>query len=96
MAKSLKDLDELIKLVGDEDVDTLRLIEREVHSLVERKEREIERRQRDGADRTLLSEQCSNVSIDPDLLALVGIHPENPVEADKTLIRDEIARRFSD
>jgi hypothetical protein len=33
--------------------------------------------------------------IDPDLLALVGIHPENPVQEDKALIRESIARRLT-
>jgi hypothetical protein len=36
------------------------------------------------------------VPIDPDLLALVGIHPENPVKDDKALIREIIARRLTD
>jgi hypothetical protein len=36
-----------------------------------------------------------HISIDPDLFALVGIQPENPPEADKILIREQIARRLA-
>ena len=39
-------------------------------------------------DLEALSKRCPNVPIDPDLLALVGIHPENPVQDDKALIRE--------
>ena len=85
-----------MKLVRDEDLDTLRLIERELHSLVERKARDESMRRENGTEREVLSTLCDNVSVDPDLLALVGIHPENPVQDDKTLIRDAIARRLSD
>jgi len=95
MAKTLEELNELFKLVRDEDIDTLRLIERELHSLVERKERDEATRRQSDAERASLAKQYSNVSIDPELLALVGIHPENPVQDDKTLIRDAIARRLS-
>jgi hypothetical protein len=96
MAKTLQELDELLKLVRDEDLDTLRLIERELHTLVERKARDESRRRENGVEREVLSKLCANVSIDPDLLTLVGIHPENPVQDDKALIRDAIARRLSD
>ena len=96
MAKTLQELDELLKLVRDEDLDTLRLIERELHSLVECKARDESMGGENGVEREVLSKLCSNISIDPDLLTLVGIHPENPVEGDKALIRDAIARRLSD
>jgi hypothetical protein len=96
MAKTPEELDELLKLVRDEDIATLRALERQLHSLVELKERDEARQRRGGPERDLLSKQCANVSIDPDLLALVGIHPENPVQDDKALIRDAIARRLAD
>jgi len=50
----------------------------------------------DDTDRDVLLKQCPDVAIDPDLLALVGIHPENSVQDDKTLIREIIARRLTD
>ena len=96
MATTPEQLDELLKLVRDKDVATLRALERQLHLLLEQKERD-EAPQRHGeADRDVLSKWCFNVPIDPDLLALVGIHPENPVQDDKALIREIIARRLMD
>jgi hypothetical protein len=96
MGKTAEELDQLLKLVRDEDIATLRTLDRRLHSLLEQKERD-EAMQRQGqTDRELLSKHCPNVSIDPDLLALVGIHPENPVQDDKALIREIIARRLTD
>jgi len=96
MGKTAEELDQLLKLVRDEDIATLRTLDRRLHSLLEQKERD-EAMQRQGqTDRDLLSKLCPNVSIDPDLLALVGIHPENPLQDDKVLIREVIARRLTD
>jgi hypothetical protein len=96
MAKTPEQVNELLKLVRDEDIATLRALERQLHSLLERKERDEAIRQRSETAREILSKLCPNVPIDPDLLALVGIHPENPVQEDKTLIREIIARRMTD
>ena len=96
MVKTAEDLDQLLKLVRDEDIATLRTLDRRLHSLLEQKERD-EALQRQGqTDGDLLSKHCPNVPIDPDLLPLVGIHPENPVQDDKALIREIIARRMTD
>jgi hypothetical protein len=96
MAKISERLDELLKLVRDEDVATLRALERRLHSLLEQKERDEALQRQSESDRDVLSKHCPNVTIDPDLLALVGIHPENPVQEDKVLIREIIARRLTD
>jgi hypothetical protein len=96
MAKTPEQVDELLKLVHDQDIATLRALERQLHSLLEQKERAEAIRRHGETDRDLLSKRCPNVPIDPDLLALVGIHPENPVGDDKTLIREIIARRLMD
>jgi hypothetical protein len=96
MAKTPEQLDELLKLVRDEDVATLRALERRLHSLLEQKERDEALQRHSETDRDVLSKHCPNVPIDPDLLALVGIHPENPVQDDKALIREIIARRLTD
>jgi hypothetical protein len=96
MGKTAEELDQLLKLVRDKDIATLRALERQLHSLLEQKER-AEAMQRQGqTDRDLLSKHGLNVSIDPDLLALVGIHPENSVQDDKALIREIITRRLTD
>ena len=96
MAKTPEQLDELLKLVRDQDVATLRALERQLHLLLEQKERDEALQRHTETDRDLSSKHCSNVPIDPDLLALVGIHPENPVQDDKALIREIIARRLMD
>lgn len=43
-----------------------------------------------------IATECLGVKIEPELAALVGIHPETPIEEDKHLIRDAIARRLAD
>ena len=96
MAKTPEQVDELLKLVRDQDIATLRALERQLHSLLEQKERDEATRRHGETDRDVLSKRCPNVPIDPDLLALVGIHPENPVQDDKALIREIIARRLTD
>lgn len=96
MAKTPEELDELLKLVRDEDAATLRALERRLRSLLEQKERDEALQRHSESVRNLLSKRCPNVKIDPDLFALVGIHPENPLEEDKTLIREIIARRLTD
>ena len=95
MAKTPEQLEELLKLVRDEDIATLRALERQLHSLLEQKERE-EAMQPHGETHRDVAKRCPNVPIDPDLLALVGIHPENSVQDDKKLIREFIARRLAD
>ena len=95
MGKTAEELEQLLKFVRDEDVATLRTLERRLHSLLEEKERNEATQRQAEADRDF-SKHCPDVSIDPELLALVGVQPENPVQDDKPLIRDAIARRLSD
>jgi hypothetical protein len=75
---------------------TLRAFERQLHLLLEQKKRDEAMGRQGETDLEALSKRCPNVPIDPDLLALVGIHPENPVQDDKALIREFIARRIID
>jgi hypothetical protein len=96
MGKTAEELDQLLNLVKDEDIATLRALDRQLHSLLEEKERD-EAKQRQGkADRDVITKQCPNVPIDPELFNLVGIHPESPVQDDKVLIREFIVRRIVD
>ena len=96
MGKTPEQVDELLKLVRNEDISTLRALERQLLSLLEQKERDEAQSPSGEANREVLSNQCPNVPIDPELLKLVGIHPDNPVVDDKTLIREIIARRLTD
>ena len=68
MAKTPEQLDELLKLVRDQDVATLRALERQLHLLLEQKERDEALQRHTETDRDLSSKHCSNVPIDPDLL----------------------------
>jgi len=96
MAKTPKQLDEFIHSMGDQDLSTLRALDQKLHLLLEKKRREERRGNGDVVAREEIIAQCGGVQINPDLLALVGIHPENPVEEDKTLIRESITRRLTD
>jgi hypothetical protein len=96
MGKTPAQVNELLKLVRNEDVSTLRELERQLLSLLEEKERDAALTRHGDADRDELSKSCPNVPIEPDLLALVGTHPENPVENDKLLIRESVVRRLTD
>jgi hypothetical protein len=96
MAKTPEQLDELLKLVQDEDMSTLRALDTKLHLLLEQRDKDEASRGRGKIHRDELLAKCSRVAIDPDLLALVGIHPESPVEEDKALIRESIARRLTD
>ena len=96
MVKTPEQVDKLLKLVRDQDIATLRALELQLRSLLEQKERDEAMQPHGETDRDVLSKRCPNVPIDPDLLALVGIHPKNPVKDDKALIREIIARRLTD
>jgi len=95
MGKTAEELDQLLKIVRNEDIATLRTLDRQLHTLLEEKERD-EAMQRQAEVEREVSNRRPNVPIDPDLLALVGIHADNPVQDDKTLIRESIARRLAD
>lgn len=96
MAKTPEQMDELLKLVQNEDMSTLRALDRKLHLLLEQRDKDEASRGRGKANRDELLVKCARVAIDPDLLTLVGIHPESPVEEDKALIREAIARRLAD
>ena len=96
MAKTTEELEQLLKIVQDEDLATLRTLDQRLHSLLEEKERSETIKQQVESRRKGLTNHELNVPIDPDLLTLVGIHPENPVQDDKALIRDNIVRRLTD
>lgn len=96
MAKTPKQLDEFLKPLRDEDVSTLRALDHKLHLLLEQRSKIDQPPRRLTVDQDEISAHCPGVKIDPDLLALVGIHPENPVKEDKILIRESIARRLTD
>ena len=95
MAKTPEQIDELLKLVQNEDMSTLRALDRKLHLLLEQRDKDEASRGRSKANLDELLVKGSRVAIDPDLLTLVGIHPESPVEEDKVLIRESAFRKLS-
>jgi hypothetical protein len=87
-------IEELLELAQEVDLPTLRTLDRKLHLLLE--QREAGQLQAGPSMRASeeFHQRYLNISIDPDLLSLVGIHPENPLEEDKILIREQIARRL--
>jgi len=96
MAKTQKQLDEILEAMRGEDLSTLRALDEKLHLIL------AEKRAKDrptngslGAHEEIAA-QCPGVKIDPNLLALVGVHPESSLEDDKALIRESILRRLTD
>ncbi len=88
MAKTPEQLDQSLKLVQDEDLSTLRALDRKLHLLLEQRDKDEASRGRGKTHRDELLAKCSRVASDPNFFALVGIHIESPVEEDKVLIRE--------
>ena len=93
MAKTAKQLDELLEHVRGEDLPTLQELDGKLHLLMAQKRNDISLPNETNQSITM---ECLGVKIEPELAALVGIHPETPIEEDKNLIRDAIARRLAD
>ncbi len=88
-------VEQLLSLMREVDLSTLLALDRELHLLLEQKGgKKLWVRQ----GTTVQAEFCQRypyIAVDPDLFALVGIHPEHPVEEDKTLIGEQISRRLA-
>lgn len=84
--------DELLLMMQEVDLPTLLALDRELHRLLEQKQAE-QLRTGQAMAREEFCRQYPHVAVDPDLFALVGIHPANSVEEDKALIREQISRR---
>jgi hypothetical protein len=96
MGATVEQVEQLFNLLREVDLPTLLAFDRKLHLLLEQKEEE---RLRTRQGTTIQEEFCQrypHIPIDPDLLALVGVQPENPVEDDKTFIREAIAWRLRD
>lgn len=95
MATRVERVEQLLSLMREADLSTLLALDRELHLLLEPK----------GGKKLWISqgttvqvEFCQrypHIAVDPDLFALVGIHPEHPVEEDKTLIGEQIFWRLA-
>ena len=89
-------IEELLNLMREVDLPTLRALDLRLHLLLEQKDRDQPETRQGKSAREEFCQRYSHIAIDPDLFALVGIHPENLVEEDKILIREQIARRLTE
>ncbi|HXH11303.1 MAG TPA: hypothetical protein VNP04_16270 [Alphaproteobacteria bacterium] len=94
MATTAELMDRLLNLMREVDLPTLLALDRELHLLLEQKGEEMRRTWPGAMAQEEFRQRHPQIAVDPDLFALVGIHPENPVTEDKTLIREAIARRL--
>jgi hypothetical protein len=96
MGATVEQVEQLLNLLRDVDLPTLLAFDRKLHLLlVQKAEERLPTRQ----DTTIHEEFCQRyprMPIAPDLLALVGVQPTNPVEEDQTLIREAVAWRLQD
>lgn len=96
MGATVEQVEQLLNLLREADIPTLLAFDHKLHLLLEQK---AEERLPTRQDTTIQEEFCQRyppMPIDPDLLALVGVQPANPVEDDKTLSREAIAWRLQD
>jgi len=95
MTTSTERIEELLDFMREVDLPTLRALDRKLHLLLEQKEgTQLETGQNTNA-REEFCRRYPHIAIDPELFALVGIHPENPIEEDKILIREQITRSLT-
>jgi hypothetical protein len=96
MITPAEQLEELWSRMQAVDLPTLLALDRELQVLLEQKKAEHPRSEHGTIAREEFIQQYPHLAIDPDLFALVGIHPATPVEEDKTLIREQIFRRLAE
>lgn len=96
MITPAEQLEELRSRMQAVDLTTLLALDRELQVLLEQRKAEQSRSEHNSTAREEFVQQYPHLAIDPDLFALVGIHPITPVEEDKTLIREQIFRRLAE
>ena len=93
---TVEQVEQLFNLLREVDLPTLLAFDRKLHLLLEKKGEEKLWTKRGLTVQEEFCQRYPHIPIDPDLLTLVGVQPENPVEEDKTLIRAAIAWRRKD
>jgi hypothetical protein len=96
MATTTERVEQLLNLMRDIDLPALLALDRRLHLLLEQKGADSLRARQRTTAQDEFCQRYPRITVDPELFALVGIHPENPVEADRVLIRESIARRLQD
>ena len=94
MGTTVAQVEQLLNVLREVDLSALLAFDRKLHLLLEQKaEARLPMQQGTIIDEEFC-QRYPHMPIDPDLLALVGVQPENPVEEDKTLFREAIAWRL--
>lgn len=88
-------LEEFRERLREADLPTLLAFDRELHRLLELKKATHPQTALDTTAQEEFRQQYPHLKVDPNLFALVGIHPATPVEEDKDLIRAQIVRRLT-
>jgi len=96
MATIAEQMEQLLNLLRAVDLPTLLVLDRELHRLLVQKGQETLRTRPGTSSQEEFGQWSPHIAVDPALFALVGVHPENPVEEDKTLIRESIGWRFAE
>ena len=96
MATTAEQMEQLLSLMREVDLPTLLALDRELHLLLAQKGEETLRTRQSTPVQEEFGQWYPHIAVDPALFALVGVQPENPVEEDKTLIRESITKRFTE
>ena len=96
MATPAERVDELLQLLQEVDLSTLLALDHKLHVLLKQKGADQSRQTQIAITQKEFGSRYPNLTIDPDLLALVGIHHENLIADDKALIRETIFRRLAE
>lgn len=95
MATPTEQIEEFRELMRDVDLSTLLAFDRELHRLLELKKETQPQTAQTTTAQEEFRQQYPHLRVDPDLFALVGIHPTTPVEEDKALIRAQMGPVFN-
>lgn len=96
MATRAEQMEQLLNLLRAVDLPTLLALDRELHLLLAQKGQDTLRTRPGTTVQEEFGQRYPQIAVDPALFALVGVHPDNPVEEDKTLLRESIAWRFAE
>lgn len=96
MTIPIERMKELLHLMREADLPTLRALDQKLHLLLIQKETEQQQTAKDEDARIEFRQHHPHLTIEPALFDLVGIQPESPVEEDKRLIREQIFRRLTE
>jgi len=96
MTTPSEQLEELRSRIQEVDLPTLLALEREVQLRLERLREHPSQTEQITSAQVEFRQQYPHLRVDPDLFALVGIHPANPIEQDTLLIREQIFRKLAE